>query len=124
MHLEQMQAAVDRLRQSHVADQLMHQPDAAVGRAARAARQLILRRAAADHWPREILGIVVFMQTSLQSSLANPNPFPDNGVHSKSFLCLRFYGASTPMKPHKHRRTSSFFMPPFSECRRIRLFEV
>ena len=62
MDLEQMQPLVDRLGQTQLRDQLVDQPDAAVGRAARPPCQLVLRRAPADHRLREVVGIVELIE--------------------------------------------------------------
>ena len=123
MHLEQMQALVDRLGQSQLTGQLLHQSDAAVGRADATLGQFVMQLAAAQHRPREIVGKVVLVEPPRQTTLASGDSLPNNLLHSNPFLVAVPHGASTPMKPRARRRSSSFFAPPPLQRKRIRLFE-
>ncbi len=88
INLEQVQPPVDRLRQSQHANELLHETDAAVGRAAGSARQLIPHVASPQHRPRRILGIVEFVQPLDEAALAGGDAPIYNRVHSNSFLQL------------------------------------
>ncbi len=116
MHLEQMQLTIDLLGQPQVAHHLMDQADPAAAGADDAVRHFILRRAAPDHGACEVLGVVVFVETSQQSALARRHEFTDNRFHSNSFQrFVVLWCVNTHETPQTPKRFESFYAPMINE---------
>ncbi len=94
-------------RPPQAAHQLMHQPDAAAGRAHRSPGQLIFDVGGPQHGPREVVRIIELVQASRQSPLACRTALLDNPVHSKSLRGLAgswsFITHETPQTPEGFR---------------------
>jgi len=83
MHLEQVQPLVDRLSQLEPPHQLLHERQAAIGRAHTAARQLEPHVGALEHRPRPIRRQLVSVQPLLHAALAVGQTLVDNWLHSE-----------------------------------------
>ena len=90
MNLEQMQPTINCFRQSQFTDELVNQANPAKRRSHRTTGQFKLRAGSPHHRLRQVLGIVEFVQTKSQPTLASFDSLANDCHHSKSFCEERF----------------------------------
>ena len=91
MELQQLHPRVNGCRQTDVLHELMHQPDAAVGRAHRAVRHFVVEVSRPQHGTG-LGGETALVEPARQTALAGPQLLPDNRAHSKSLRVAEVHG--------------------------------
>ncbi len=106
---EQVHACIDGLGQVQFAQRLLHQPDAAMRGAHRAAGQFILQLLAPQQGLGQVVREIEPVEPPLVPSLAGLLAMADDRVHSKSLCEATGYGLSTPIKPRETQKDFEFF---------------
>ena len=120
VNLQQVQAAVDRLSQTELADQEHDRAQAAVAHAARPLGHLEADVAAGQHRPRTITQLPL-VEPPLDPPLGGTQSTLYLGLHSKSLLGEWVDGLDQSSNPANHRRISSFLRPPRANALGVRL---
>ena len=109
VNLQQVQAAIDRLGQTELADQQHDRTQAAVDHAARPLGHLEANVAAGQHRPRAIPQLPL-AEPPLDPPLGGVQLTLYLGLHSKSLLGEWVDGDFNHQYPANHRWISSFFV--------------